>query len=153
MDEVQLDAGEVRLELGQRVDACFVRPPIEFLFPISGQVTDRSQAGPGRPCREGRLVGQARARQALAQVGQRVIGNVKFERSDGALSCETARMPIGLQFICKKCAALSNVQKFEQTSDGIYFCRCENCAAKNKVVQTGASPSQPGLLPVTGLVQ
>jgi DNA-directed RNA polymerase subunit RPC12/RpoP len=62
-------------------------------------------------------------------------------------------MPTAQQFICKKCSALSNVQRFEQTSDGTPYCRCEHCGTKNKVVQTGASPSQPGLLPVTGLIQ
>ena len=29
---------------------------------------------------------------------------------------------------------------------------CQNCGAKNCVVQIGVTPSQPGLLPVTGLV-
>ena len=57
------------------------------------------------------------------------------------------------QFICKKCKALSNVQTFEQTRDGVFYCRCEHCEAKNQVVHTGATPSQPGLLPVTGVIQ
>jgi hypothetical protein len=48
--------------------------------------------------------------------------------------------------------ALVNVQTFEQTRDGTYFCRCPNCNAQNAVVQTGASPSQPGILPVTRLL-
>ena len=42
---------------------------------------------------------------------------------------------------------------FEQARDGAYFCRCENCGAKNQVVRTGQTPSQPGLLPVTGVIQ
>lgn len=62
-------------------------------------------------------------------------------------------MPTAQQFICKKCRQLSNVMSFEQTADGVYFCRCEYCSTKNTVVQTGASPSQPGLLPVTGVIQ
>ena len=61
-------------------------------------------------------------------------------------------MPTAQQFICKKCTSLSNVLTFEKTSEGVYYCRCENCGAKNSVVQTGVTPSQPGLLPVTGLV-
>ena len=64
-----------------------------------------------------------------------------------------ARMPTAQQFICKKCTTLSNVQAFLQTPDGAYFCVCESCGAKNQVVQTGASPSQPGLLPVTALIR
>jgi Zn finger protein HypA/HybF involved in hydrogenase expression len=61
-------------------------------------------------------------------------------------------VPTAQQFICKKCRALVNVQTFEQTRDGVYFCLCPNCKAKNAVVQTGATPSQPGILPVTRLL-
>ena len=64
-----------------------------------------------------------------------------------------ARVPSFLQFICNKCKALSNVQTFEQTRDGLSFCRCEHCGTKNQVVRTGQTPSQPGLLPVTGVIQ
>ena len=45
------------------------------------------------------------------------------------------------------------MQTFEQASDGAYFCRCESCGTKNQVVHTGQTPSQPGLLPVTGVIQ
>jgi transcription elongation factor Elf1 len=64
-----------------------------------------------------------------------------------------SRVPTALQFICNKCKALSNVQTFEQTRDGIVFCRCDHCGTKNKVVHAGQTPSQPGLLPVTGVIQ
>ena len=63
-----------------------------------------------------------------------------------------APMPTAQQFICKKCKALSNVETFEKTDNGVYYCRCPNCNAKNKVVQTGATPSQPGIVQVTGLL-
>ena len=62
-------------------------------------------------------------------------------------------MASSLQFICNKCKALSNVQTYERTREGTYFCVCQHCAAKNHVVRTGATPSQPGLLPVRGLIQ
>ncbi|HUQ77164.1 MAG TPA: hypothetical protein VM183_20765 [Burkholderiales bacterium] len=62
-------------------------------------------------------------------------------------------MPTAQQFICKKCMALSNVMTFEKTTDGVYYARCQQCGAKNKVVQTGATASQPGILPVTGLIR
>ena len=57
-----------------------------------------------------------------------------------------------LQFICKQCRTLSDVPKLEKTQDGFFFARCDNCKAKNQVIQTGATPSQPGLLPVIGLI-
>jgi len=62
-------------------------------------------------------------------------------------------MALAQQFICKKCKSLSNVQTYERTREGAYFCVCQYCAAKNQVVRTGVSASQPGLLPVTGLLQ
>jgi len=62
-------------------------------------------------------------------------------------------MPTSLQFICSHCKSLSSIQVFEQTREGTYFCRCEQCGTKNQVVRTGQTPSQPGLLPVTGVIQ
>jgi hypothetical protein len=44
------------------------------------------------------------------------------------------------------------VPKLEKTLDGLFFARCDNCNAKNQVIQTGATPSQPGVLPVIGLI-
>jgi RNase P subunit RPR2 len=61
-------------------------------------------------------------------------------------------MPTAQQFICKKCKVLSNVDVFEKTDSGLYFCRCPECGAKNRVVQTGATPSQPGIVQVIGLL-
>ncbi len=61
-------------------------------------------------------------------------------------------MPIGQQFICRKCAALSDVKTFERTTDKVPYVRCEQCGARNKIVHTGATLSEPGLLQVTGLL-
>jgi len=62
-------------------------------------------------------------------------------------------MPSAQQFICKKCGSLSTVQRFEKTPEELNYARCENCSAKNQVVLTGATPSQPGLLPVKSLLE
>jgi len=61
-------------------------------------------------------------------------------------------VPTAQQFICKKCRVLATIETFEQARDGTPYCRCPNCSAKNAVVQTGATASQPGLLPVTRLL-
>jgi transcription elongation factor Elf1 len=61
-------------------------------------------------------------------------------------------VPTAQQFICQKCTTLSQVQTFEQHHDGAHFARCQQCGAKNQIVLTGASPSQPGLLPVIRLL-
>ena len=57
------------------------------------------------------------------------------------------------QFICNNCKALANVQTYEQTRDGLTYCRCEHCDAKNQVVRVDLTASQPGILPVTKLIQ
>ena len=62
-------------------------------------------------------------------------------------------MPIAQQFICKKCDSLSTVLRFEKTPEELHYASCENCGAKNHVVVTGATPSQPGLLPVKSLLE
>jgi RNase P subunit RPR2 len=57
------------------------------------------------------------------------------------------------QFICKKCATLSSVQRFELSHDRVHFVRCEECGAKNRILQPGLTPSMPGVLQVTGLLE
>jgi len=56
------------------------------------------------------------------------------------------------QIICRKCGVMSNVQTIEKSNDSLYFVRCQQCQAKNQIVQTGATLSQPGLLQVMGLI-
>jgi hypothetical protein len=63
-----------------------------------------------------------------------------------------AAVPTSQQFICKKCGALATIETFEQARDGTPYCRCDNCGAKNAVVLTGVTPSQPGIVPVTRLL-
>jgi len=61
-------------------------------------------------------------------------------------------LPTAQQFICRKCRSLSDVLSFEEMKDGGYFCRCNECGAKNRIVMTGESPSRPGVIPVIGLI-
>jgi transposase-like protein len=60
-------------------------------------------------------------------------------------AARACRYPMALaqQFICKKCKSLSNVQTYECTREGSFFCVCPHCGAKNRVVRTGMSESQP----------
>ena len=61
-------------------------------------------------------------------------------------------VPTAQQFICQKCRSLTTIETFEQARDGTPYCRCPNCGSKNAVVQAGLSPSQPGILPVSRLL-
>src|SRR5207245_3684082 len=114
VDEVQLDAVQRHGELPQAVDARFVRAPVEALLPMSHELSQMGEASPGRPGRERRLVRKARARQTLAQIGERGFGNVEFEWLDAQLCREgsrrvltrrqcrasiASRVPTALQFI------------------------------------------------------
>src|SRR2546425_8065499 len=85
VDEVQLDAVQRHGELPQAVDARFVRAPVEALLPMSHELSQMGEASPGRPGLERRLVRKARARQTLAQIGERGFGNVEFEWLDAQL--------------------------------------------------------------------
>ena len=62
-------------------------------------------------------------------------------------------MRFAQQFICRKCAALSDVQRFELSADRVHFVRCGPCGAKNRILQPGLTPSMPGVLQVTGLLE
>lgn len=44
------------------------------------------------------------------------------------------------------------MKALERAADGTYFCRCPLCQARNAVVQIGAAPGQPGILPVSRLL-
>jgi DNA-directed RNA polymerase subunit RPC12/RpoP len=61
-------------------------------------------------------------------------------------------VPTAQQYICKKCGSLVTIEIFQHTNDGIPYCRCPNCNAKNALVQTGATASTPGIVPVTRLL-
>ena len=80
VDEVQLDAADRHAELAKAVDARFLRAPIKVSVPIVDEILKTPKTGTGRPRLEWRLLGPARARQALAQVGERDLGNVQPER-------------------------------------------------------------------------
>ena len=62
-------------------------------------------------------------------------------------------MPTAQQFICKKCASLVTVERIEKTPDDLHYAQCPNCGGRNHLVVTGATPSQPGLLPVKSLLE
>ena len=62
-------------------------------------------------------------------------------------------MPSSQQFICKKCGSLASVERIEKTADDRHYAPCPNCGSKNQLIITGATPSQPGLLPVKSLLE
>jgi len=62
-------------------------------------------------------------------------------------------MRFAQQFICRKCATLSSVHRFELSADRVHFVRCDDCGARNRILQPGMTPSMPGVLQVTGLLE
>jgi hypothetical protein len=57
------------------------------------------------------------------------------------------------QIICRKCNTMSTVEVVEKLPDGVHYVRCKQCAARNQIVQTGATPSQPGVLQVIQVLE
>jgi DNA-directed RNA polymerase subunit RPC12/RpoP len=62
-------------------------------------------------------------------------------------------MTTAQQFICMKCSSLVTVERIEKTHDELHYAKCPNCGGRNHLVVTGATPSQPGLLPVKSLLE
>ncbi|MCZ7566403.1 MAG: hypothetical protein M5U08_23525 [Burkholderiales bacterium] len=84
VDEMQVGAGDRNGELAQGVQPRFLRAPVESLVPVFRERPHVCHAGAGRPRRERRLVRKAGAREALAQVGERLVGNAELERRQHA---------------------------------------------------------------------
>src|SRR5438034_11428234 len=77
MQKMQADVEKPGLELRERVEARLLRPPIETPTPIIHQLPQVFEIGPVGPCRPWGLIREAGARQALAQVGDRRLGNLQ----------------------------------------------------------------------------
>ena len=73
------------------VELGFPGAPVEAVAPVVEQRLEIGEARAGGPGLERRLVGKARARETLAQIGDGRIGDVKGEASLG--SCRSQRAP------------------------------------------------------------
>jgi len=83
VDEVDADAVGIGVEVGEAVDACFLRPPVEGRVPVLHQLLQVRGAGPRLPARVRRPVEPARSRQALPEIVERVRWNVHDEGLNG----------------------------------------------------------------------
>src|SRR6267142_4692943 len=101
MDEVNVDAVDVRLELIERVQALLLSPPVVFVPPIVDEALEVGQVRAVVPSCIRELVGKTALCQPPFQVRQDAIRNVNLEGDDcrtrsgrrfsGALSvCEPA---------------------------------------------------------------
>src|SRR5207249_11854544 len=68
-------AADAGAELRQRVEPRLRHAPVEALAPVGDQLAQVGEVRTVGPARAGDLVGEARAREALAQVGQDGVGN------------------------------------------------------------------------------
>src|SRR5690242_8921745 len=82
VDEMQLDAAQACRELTKTVYPRLVSAPVESVAPVRDQLAQVVAARAGRPHGKRRLVRKARARQPLAQVGERAVRHVKGESAD-----------------------------------------------------------------------
>ncbi len=80
VDEMQVDAADRHRELPEAVELGFPGAPVEACAPVVGKLLRVRHAGSGRPRLQRRLVGPARAREAVAQVGDVGVGDLEGER-------------------------------------------------------------------------
>jgi hypothetical protein len=79
VDEVQVDAGHLGRELAEAVEPRLVRAPVVAVLPVRDQVLHVGEARAEGPLGAGGLVGPPHAGQALAQIGERRVGNLDPE--------------------------------------------------------------------------
>jgi hypothetical protein len=80
VDAVVIDRG---LEMRERVEQALLRAPVELILPIRDEFTQVREFRAVVPVRALDLVGKARARQSLAEVGERRIRDLDPKRLDG----------------------------------------------------------------------
>ena len=73
VDEVDAQPVHVRAVLGKGVDGGFLRAPVETVRPVFAQLPDIGEAGAVVPPRVFKLVGQARAAQAVFHVVENAV--------------------------------------------------------------------------------
>src|SRR6185503_1789654 len=80
VDEMQVGSAHGRFVVPEGVQLPLPGSPVERGIPVADELSQIREAGPGRPRLERRLVGEARAREALAQIGERGVGNLQPKR-------------------------------------------------------------------------
>src|SRR5581483_8308034 len=87
VEEVDAEAADMRAELRDRVERRLRAPPVVALAPVRDELAEVREVGPLGPAGAGDLVGEARAREPLAEVGEDGVGDGDPEGFDphGAL--------------------------------------------------------------------
>jgi hypothetical protein len=80
MDAVVVDGS---LEMRKRVQQPLLRAPVEAVLPVRDEFAQVRQLRAVVPVRAFDLVGEARARQSFAEIGERRFGDLDLERLDG----------------------------------------------------------------------
>jgi hypothetical protein len=82
MNEVDVEAIDLRLELRKLIELALLSAPVEARPPVGHQLAEIREVGAVIPARPFNLAGKARACQAIFQVRQHGVGNGDLERDD-----------------------------------------------------------------------
>ena len=85
--EVDVEAVNPGLELGQFVEAALLGPPVVAIAPIGGQLPEISEVGAVVPARARQLIGKPGLRQALLEIGQDRVRHLNLERNNRFRLC------------------------------------------------------------------
>ena len=79
MDEVEVFAVDLGLELRPRVETGLGGAPVEVVLPVRAQLLQVRELGAVVPTRVIELSGPARARQPITEIGEHVVGHIDPE--------------------------------------------------------------------------
>jgi hypothetical protein len=82
VDEVDVLAVDLRGEVVELVEPCLTGTPVVGVVPVRDQLPQEAQLGPVVPARVGDLLREPRAREALPEVVEDILGDVDVERLD-----------------------------------------------------------------------
>ena len=82
VDEVDAEPADAGAELREAVERRLVRAPVVAIAPVGDQLAQVGEVRPVGPAGAGDLVGEARAREALAQVGEDGVRHGDAKRLD-----------------------------------------------------------------------
>ena len=94
MNEVDVEAVDVRLELLESIEASFLLAPVKLVAPIRQELFQIREVGPVVPARAFDLIRESRPPQTILQVGEHGVRHLNLEGSQtpaiGGLARNTA---------------------------------------------------------------
>src|SRR5216684_5236379 len=142
MQVVQVDAVERDAELRKSVQRGFRGSPVKMVAPVFGEFAEIDDIGAIGPWITGRLVGEARAGETVAQIGD--VGVRDTQREWGGFDGHDPARPVGqtaqfLETFSSRPAAVAACQRTAYA----YHASCRRCALRTYIALSASSSALP----------